>query len=569
MTYYHDGTMRIYTEKELKMSHLKYFKDCRGSVTFIAVMMMVMLTTIGIAAIKLANDEITIAGNEMNETMAFYAAESGLEKAAAELQSYYEKYNMPPTDFPAGNEQLTDATSAFITSSDGPATAQKLDKGTLTGLNGLVQTFTIKSIGTSLIDAGQVTLKQSFEVALVPLFQFAVFYDNDLEIAPGADMTLNGRVHTNGNLWLQTDATLKIDSYLTAAGDIYHGRKGPLGGSSGDVLIKNIDGTYENMKNADNSFLSSTSTDWYDSASVRWGGTVQDASFGQEALNLPLTNEGDPHKLIERAAGNDDSYENEADMKIIDGSVQVKIGTVWTTIDSYLPAGTITSNTFYDGREGKTVNATEIDISKLSTSSYYPTNGIIYFSDSRTGFNASRLVNGSDIGQPIAFYSENPIYVEGDFNTINKQPASLAGDAVTFLSNSWDDSKSTYDKSWRKASATTVNAAIMTGNTNTTSFNYNGGLENLPRFLEDWSGVNFTYAGSFVNLWNSVQATGDWDGSYYNPPNRIWSYDNDFDDPTKLPPGTPTIQLFQRTGWIQESVGYAISSSTTTETTTN
>ena len=352
------------------MIYLRRLTESKGSVTFIAVMMMVMLTMIGIAAIKLANDEVTIAGNEMNETMAFYAAESGLEKAAAALQTYYEEHNAPPTNCPAGQEQLTDATSAYITSSDGAAVTKKLDKGTLTGLNGLVETFTIESIGTSLIDAGQVTLKQSFEVALVPLFQFAVFYENDLEIAPGANMNLNGRVHTNGNMWLQTDASLWIDSYLTAVGDILHGRKGPGGTSYGDVLIMDISGNYKNMKNADGTFLSSASANWYDSASVRWAGTVQDAAFGQEPLNLPLTNEGDPHKLIERATGNTDSYENEADLKIIDGSVLAKIGNVWTNVDAFLPAGAVTTKTFYDGREGTNVNTTEIDMSKLVIKQY-------------------------------------------------------------------------------------------------------------------------------------------------------------------------------------------------------
>lgn len=538
------------------MKFIRKITRSDGSVTFIAVMMMVMLTMIGVAAIKLANDEISIAGNEMNETMAFYAAESGLDKAAAELQSYYEKTGQPPTTFPAGHEDLTDATSAYVTGPDGAAVTKKIDKGTLVGLNALVQTYLIRSIGTSLIDAGQVSLIQSFDVALVPLFQFAVFYNNDLEINPGPDMILNGRVHTNSDLWVQAGSELYFDSYMTAAGSIQHGCKGPGSVTTGNIFIKDKAGTYQNMKNADNSFLSSVSGDWYDSASVRWGGMVQDAAFGQESFNLPLTNEDDPHKLIERASGNADSYENNAELRIIDGSVQAKIGNVWTSIDAFLPAGTITSTTFFDQREGVTVNTTEINIGNLSSSAYFPSNGVIYFSDSRSGYNASRLVNGAEIGQPLSFYSENPIYVQGDFNSVNKKPASLAGDAVTFLSNSWIDNKSTLDKNTRHATSTTVNAAILTGNTNTTGTNYNGGLENLPRFLEDWTGVTFKYSGSLINLWNSEQATGLWNGTYYSPPNRDWSYDTDFDDASKLPPMTPTIQVFQRTGWRQQNVGY-------------
>ena len=42
--------------------------------------------------------------------------------------------------------------------------------------------------------------EQDLEVATIPLFQFAVFYNMDMEFAPGADMTIAGPVHTNGNL---------------------------------------------------------------------------------------------------------------------------------------------------------------------------------------------------------------------------------------------------------------------------------------------------------------------------------------------------------------------------------
>ena len=80
---------------------------------------------------------------------------------------------------------------------------RKLTQGTLIGLNGLVQTYTIKSIGTSLIDAGQVTLTQSFEVALVPIYLFAVYFNEDLWSQPIFDLDITGRVHVNGDMYLQ------------------------------------------------------------------------------------------------------------------------------------------------------------------------------------------------------------------------------------------------------------------------------------------------------------------------------------------------------------------------------
>ncbi|MEW6015185.1 MAG: hypothetical protein AB1690_07670, partial [Candidatus Zixiibacteriota bacterium] len=375
--------------------------------------------------------------------------------------------------------------------------------------------------------------------------------------APGPDMTIVGRIHSNGNLYLQSNNNLYMDSYVTASGNVIHGRKGPGGTSFGNVYIKDADGNYQNMlQNGD--WLESSDSYWYDSAVVRWDGRVQDSSFGQGELKLPLTNSDDPHKLIERGSGNPDSYEHLAQFKVLDGVPYSKIGGVWVDVSALLPAGTIATKTFYDARELTNVNTVEIDMDKLQTSSYFPSNGVIYTSDQRAGtFNATRLVNGSELDYATSVVSENPLYIKGDFNKDNKKPAFVAGDAVTFLSNSWNDANSTLTKASRVASETVANCSFLTGNTNTTSTNYNGGVENLPRFLETWTGKKFIWRGSMINLWNSLQADGLWSGVYYDPPIRDWAYDIDLDDPSKLPPETPRVRVFQRTGWQQEFVGYS------------
>ncbi len=554
---------------------MKQIRNNRGSVTFIAVMMMVMLTMIGVAAIKLANDEITIAGNEMNETLAFYAAESGLERAAAALQSYYELNGGPPSSFPAGSEQLTDATSAYVSGVDGAAEMRKLSQGSLAGLNGLVQSYTIRSIGTSLIDAGQVTLAQAFEVALVPIFQFAVFFHEDLWTQPAFNMEITGRVHVNGDIYLRSSAGYRVwfQDRVTCAGDIHVGF--PYSSSvSGDIGYNDASDNFVSMKQ-DGQWLDSDDPDWYEEASALWGGQVQDQSFGQEELTLPMAANGSPHKMIERAAGgNTDSYENDATLKIIDGVVYSKIGSVWQDVTATLTAdGTITADAsvlFYDAHEKKGVRNLQLDMAKLKSSAYFPSNGVIYISDQRTAavtgyssvLNGTTLINGSDIGKPLTVACENPLYIRGDFNTTNKQPVAALTDAMTFLSNSWDPAKSTMSYTSRVASKTTANIAFVTGDLAPAGTNYGGGLENLPRFLEDWDGTEFVYKGSMIEGWRSQQATGTWRyiydlNPYYSAPTRMWSFDTDFNDPAKLPPQSPTIQIFQRTGWQQENVGYS------------
>ncbi len=535
----------------------------RGFATLIALLMVGMLTLLGIAALSTSDDEVNIAGNAYNEMRTFYAAEGGLEAAAAALQTEWDSTGVPPMLMPTETREINNCVVTYGTADNGPATQDVLSTGTLTGLHALVKSFTITSVAVSQNDHGKMELSQTFQTALVPLFQFAVFYDNDLEIAPGPAMTLAGRVHTNGNLWLQAATSLQIDSYVTSAGSIYHGRKGAGGVASGDVTIKDLSGADVSMKDGAN-WLDADDSYWYDSSVTRWQGMVQDSEHGQEALNLPLNAAagGDPHKLIERGSGNPDSYEHHATLKFIDGQALQLVGGIWNDVTANMIAdGVISFNAdqFTDQRENAQVDVMELDVEEMYDEGYAPSNGVIYFADSTSDYPALRLRNGSELDVGLTVASENPVYTLGDYNSDDKKPAAILADAVTFLSNAWEsgnfDAVSNDSKNSRIASETTVNASYLTGNIETTDANYNGGFENLPRFLETWSGKDFNWLGAAVCLWNSVQANGLWGGTYYSPPDRNWAYDPDLNDPNKLPPETPMVRVFQRIGWQQKYVG--------------
>jgi hypothetical protein len=498
----------------------------------------------------------------------FYTAEAGLEMASAYLQTTYETTGAPAATLPAGSQVISNAASvAYATTDDGPASMCRLRSGSFAGLHALVKTYTITSIGTSLIDGSQVRLTQQFECANIPLFQFAVFFMKDLWTQPAFNMNIDGRVHVNGDMHLQASKTLSFTDKVTCSGSLYHGFG--YGSSNGDVAFTDADGNLVSM-NQSGSWVDASDPDWYNKASNLWDGKVQDKAFGQEALNLPLTGGNDPHKLIERASGgNSDSYENKADLKIIDGVPYVKAGSIWTDISGMLPSGTITcgaSTQFYDSHEKKYVNNTQIDMGKLASSGYFPSNGVIYVSDQRSSsgyMNGVSLVNGTSIGYPTTIASENPMYVEGDFNTVNKQPVAALTDAVTFLSNNWDNSLATSSSKYynRKATQTSVNISFVTGDIAPSGTNYGGGLENLPRFLEDWNGTKFKIRGSMVEGWRSQQAMGTWRyiqawDAYYSAPTRDWGFDTDLNDPSKLPPETPCVRVFQRTRWEQHDISY-------------
>ena len=547
---------------------LDLLKSQNGYAALIALIMVVMLTLLGLAALEQSDDEMTITSNGLQEMKTFYAAEAGMEMAAAILEAEYDSTGVPPTTMPNGELNSNNCLVTFTTTDDGPATQRVLTNGTLAGLHALVKSFTINASGVNIEEHTRVDLAQTFESALVPIFQFAVFYGNDLEIAPGPAMTLLGRVHSNGNMYLQSGASLSMDSYVTASGDIIHGRSPAYGGAAatGDLFIKDASGAYANMKLGSGTWLDANHANWYDSSIAKWQGRVQDAAHGQTELNLPLGSAaaGDEHKLIEPASGgNTDSYENKASLKFIDGRAYKLVGTVWTDVTAAMIADNVISfktgaDRFYDGREGTKVDVMDLDIEEMYDDGWAPSNGVIYFSDRDASkpFPALRLVEGEELDAGLTIASENPVYIWGDYNEDDKKPAAIVADACSFLSNNWDDANQLV-AALNTASQTTVNVSYMTGNVPSAGGNYSGGFENLPRFLESWSGIEFIWSGSAVNLWESTQATGLWSyGSYYRAPIRTWTYDTNLDDPNNLPPETPCVRVFQRTGWKQEYVGY-------------
>ena len=66
----------------------KIWKDQSGAALVIALLMMITLTLIGMGAIFTSTFEVQISGNKRGSTDAFYAAESGLQVAVANMNNF-------------------------------------------------------------------------------------------------------------------------------------------------------------------------------------------------------------------------------------------------------------------------------------------------------------------------------------------------------------------------------------------------------------------------------------------------------------------------------------------------
>ena len=181
---------------------------------------------------------------------------------------------------------------------------------------------------------------------------------------------------------------------------------------------------------------------------------------------------------------------------------------------------------------------------------------------------ALKLVNGGIGNMPagLTVAAENPVYVQGNYNSSNANPptpaeahvpAAIIADAVTMLSTVWSDVQSFRTPSAqtsRNAVTTGYRVAIVGGKNPTFArptawaadqdFGTDGGAHNFLRYLESWSGDTLNYRGSIVSFFFSRQATGTYKccTTVYGPPTRGYTFDTDFLVPALLPPGTPMFR---------------------------
>jgi hypothetical protein len=195
---------------------------------------------------------------------------------------------------------------------------------------------------------------------------------------------------------------------------------------------------------------------------------------------------------------------------------------------------------------------------------------------------ALKITRGQDLSsisnlQGLTIASENPVYIQGNWNsngsfTGSHVATAVLADAVTLLSNQWNDRQSfknpyTLDGSGhtvRPATTTSYRLAIIAGkgisfpqpSGTAQDFGTDGGAHNFLRYIEDWgagSGQTLNYRGSIASLYFSRQAIGTYKCCtiVYAPPTRGYNFDTEFLTPSLLPPRTPMFRDVNITGFAQ------------------
>ena len=198
----------------------------RGTAMLIAVLIMALLSVFVAAAISRVTTDATIVGNDAAEQRDFYAAQASLETMTRNFNKIYDlKLTPTASDIAAVQAAIPpgftnyDFSKQTVTQTSASASVV-LTGGPFVGLNSLQDRWTMQTTVTNLTLGTSEQLTRTFLNNRIPIFQFGMFYNHDLEIAPGATFNFGGRVHTNANLYMRGGGTVQFSSKVTAAGEI-------------------------------------------------------------------------------------------------------------------------------------------------------------------------------------------------------------------------------------------------------------------------------------------------------------------------------------------------------------
>ncbi|HEX8265071.1 MAG TPA: hypothetical protein VF596_06565 [Pyrinomonadaceae bacterium] len=208
-------------------SSLKNVSRCakseRGAAMAIAVIVVAILLVIALTALAFSSTEARIASADLQRTHAFYAAATGMEKMTNDFSNLFRKKMNPTVEdlnaiATAPPEELLKENFTFVQTIEEDASRLNelrsiqglpnnvyprvnIPDGPYAGLYASIVPYKMSSTALQTYSKAEVKLEREFNNYLVPIFQFGMFSNEDIEIHPGPLLTFNGRVHSNRNIY--------------------------------------------------------------------------------------------------------------------------------------------------------------------------------------------------------------------------------------------------------------------------------------------------------------------------------------------------------------------------------
>ena len=576
------------------------------------------MAAIAVASLQTITLNMETANAHKKGKNAFYSAEVGLDLAVNDIISEFENLSVYSDSggFTTPQTYRNYQVSYNITNPLEPYLYQ-----TIVGNSPVYHyayTYDIEAESTSLKDSSKEHVEERIRILETPLVQYYVFYGGsgdlaDLEIHPGPAMTSWGRIHANRDIYVRSGNKFTLQNFdtagnpsphsMVAGGKIIRGmkHKNTSGESNDSVRIKTSDiGTTINNSNSKYLKVDMTSSNEDDLEGDGTNGFKGYLMINEKTYDVPSQSQFRRGGFYEGRA-EDPQRPGVDGIKIVGtgglgtGNIEVYVSRPSYTnvtdlvlaresspgVSTGLPLSiTETTSAFRDCREDRLVDTTNIDLNLLQQwyIDYLDDQGLslagdgilIYtsrspdasFTNLSGNLQAIRLMqldatSAPQLSDETTVATDNPMYAQGDFNTINTQGVALISDAMNILSNNFTTrAGACTNGSYPTASNTSFFAAIFSGYIPTPGVGnsaLSGGLHNYPRFNENWQSRNLNIRGSLINLWKSTQAIEQLEccSMLYKPPNRLWGWDVRFQDPNFWPPFIPSIFSVERVGFFE------------------
>ncbi len=625
--------------------------DERGVALIVYLFVLATLSALAVAAMQMTNLELLTSESYRKDQRAFYSAEVGLDLAVnaivekfKDLVPYTESLDDPNADADGfvTVENYRDYRVRYKVTNPLKKFLYQSSVGS-SFIFHYAHTYDIEARATSLKDSSKEFLKERIRILETPLVQYFVFYGQtgggaDLELFPGPEMNMWGRIHSNGNIYIGSSgdgrggfSTINLRNYDDQGNLSPH-----LISASGKITtrFKHSGRTFDNTVfiKTSNEGTTFSPIDALPPVIDKSNESEQESRFNDYVLVNEPQFVTPSISLIERGGFYEGRAKNPETNKIDSiiitgtgglgpGNIEVSVSRpTLTNVTNLIQAGRTTSgnsipglpfpiiqetrNAFEDCREDdRSVDTTDIDINALQRwyAAYLAGLGLslggdgilIYtsrspdssFTNQAGSLQAIRLVRIDrfrsipELLDETTLATDNPLYVQGDFNSINTKGVALVSDAFNILSNEFINHYPGYGSIppnggkvcgysqsvlfyYFRGSETTVNAAVFTGNVHDRVTDGDG-AHVFPRFHEWWHvKPNFPYKvsvlnilGSFINLWASKQANSEWcpaGGDCYSAPIRNWGWDVRFQDPNFWPPFIPSVFSVERVGFLEK-----------------
>lgn len=248
-------------------------KGEKGSAVVLALFVLALVGAFVALALTRTSTEAAATGNEAAEGRTFYAAQGGLEMMTRNFNKIFET-KLTPTTADIAKVQDGDNVPGLAVALGGQflynheldrtsnGRSETLSGGPYSGLIALRDNWRLRTTVTDTVTQTQVQLTRNILNNRIPIFQFGVFYEDDLELFRPPRFSFGGRVHSNRHFFISPGTEgVYFDSRVTAVGHILtqswrNGNTSDMGNNQ--TFIKNASGVNRQLLPTMGSVLNGT-----------------------------------------------------------------------------------------------------------------------------------------------------------------------------------------------------------------------------------------------------------------------------------------------------------------------